>query len=277
MNKDGITVNLITPSKTVSASALIRWNIGEILWMESTLPVSGEGEIRVVDPDMNLDPEQIEEFKIKVWSTTDPAGIKSTVNETGKNTGIFKGIVKFTTEGLSKTPVLRVSEGDIVTAEYVDKTLPEPYSANSEFTITATTMIGTLHPPTELNIVVDGDESEKNDTIMDIKNEEIQQRFPLKPIVSIPSGSSVPGCEECDKCFIPSKIVIRVNQTVFWTNDDSAAHTVTSGTPDDGPDGELNSSFIMAGNSFAYKFTKKGMYRYFCMVHPWQQGIIIVE
>jgi len=48
--------------------------------------------------------------------------------------------------------------------------------------------------------------------------------------VSAPAGSSVPGCEETNECFIPADISVAVGETVTWINDDTAAHTVTSGT-----------------------------------------------
>ena len=37
---------------------------------------------------------------------------------------------------------------------------------------------------------------------------------------------------------------------VVWSNDDTAAHTVTSGTPAEGPDGIFDSSMFMAGTTF---------------------------
>ena len=46
--------------------------------------------------------------------------------------------------------------------------------------------------------------------------------------VSIPAGSSVPGCHETNECFIPSDITINVGSEITWTNNDNAAHTVTS-------------------------------------------------
>lgn len=257
-NKDGITINLETPTKTVSGSALIRWNTGEIQWLDASYPANGAGEVRVVDPDMNLDPEKIDEFEIKVWSDTDPVGIKLKVKETGNATGIFKSNIFFTTEEQSSDSKLKVSEGDTITAEYIDRTLPEPYSTDSELSISATIMIGTLSPPLEKTIST-------------------TNRFPSKPIVSVPPGTSVPGCEKHDRCYLPSELIIRVNQTVIWNNDDTAAHTVTSGTPDEGSNGNFDSSLFMSGHSFAHKFTKKGIFPYFCMVHPWQTGVVVVE
>lgn len=95
--------------------------------------------------------------------------------------------------------------------------------------------------------------------------------------VSIPPGSSVPGCEETNECYIPSEITVDVDSEITWTNDDSAAHTVTSGTPADGPDGVFDSSLFMAGAEFSHKFEETGTFNYFCMVHPWMEGIVTVK
>ena len=95
--------------------------------------------------------------------------------------------------------------------------------------------------------------------------------------VDMPKGTSVPGCEETDACFVPSSVSIKKGDTVNWINSDTAAHTVTGGTPDGGPDGTFDSSLVMAGSSFANKFDKSGSYDYFCMVHPWMQGNVQVK
>ena len=90
-------------------------------------------------------------------------------------------------------------------------------------------------------------------------------------------GSSTPGCEEtADGCFIPNTVTIDVGGTVTWENNDTAAHTVTSGTPTGGPDGHFDSSLVMAGSSFSHTFDSAGTFDYFCMVHPWMAGSVIV-
>jgi len=94
--------------------------------------------------------------------------------------------------------------------------------------------------------------------------------------VSAPLESALPGCEETDECFIPSTITVGVGDTVTWTNDDTAAHTVTSGSAADGPDGVFDSSLFMAGAEFSFTFDAEGEYPYFCMVHPWMAGFVIV-
>ena len=95
--------------------------------------------------------------------------------------------------------------------------------------------------------------------------------------VSIPPGTSVPGCEVDETCYIPSQITISRGETVTWRNDDTAAHTVTSGTPGGGPDGEFDSSLFMPGTTFQNTFNDVGTFDYFCMVHPWQTGQVTVQ
>lgn len=95
--------------------------------------------------------------------------------------------------------------------------------------------------------------------------------------VEIPTGTASPGCETSNACFSPASLTINSGDTVEWTNVDTAAHTVTSGSPADGPSGVFDSSLIMGGASFANTFDEAGSYDYFCMVHPWMVGNIQVN
>ncbi|MBI1657615.1 MAG: protease inhibitor Kazal-type [Thaumarchaeota archaeon] len=90
-------------------------------------------------------------------------------------------------------------------------------------------------------------------------------------------GTSVPGCEEDDTCFMPSMLEISVGDTVMWLNQDAAAHTITSGSPATGPDGVFDSSLVMSGATFEHTFEEPGTYDYFCLVHPWMLGTIQVN
>jgi len=149
-DNDGLTVSFeFSEDETVVGSALIRWNIGEVQWLEASYPASGTGVVRVIDADMNLNPEAIDNFAVDAWSDSDAGGIDLTVTETNEATGIFEGIVFFTTSNDSSGHRLRVAEGDTVTAEYEDNTLPDPYTTADELDITATSLIGTVVPPLE--------------------------------------------------------------------------------------------------------------------------------
>ncbi len=104
-----------------------------------------------------------------------------------------------------------------------------------------------------------------------------QMTGPSTVQVSLPSGTSVPGCEETNACFVPETVSISSGSTVVWNNDDTAAHTVTSGGPTGGPDGIFDSSLLMASASFEVTFDNAGSYDYFCMVHPWMTGTVNVS
>jgi predicted secreted protein with PEFG-CTERM motif len=91
-------------------------------------------------------------------------------------------------------------------------------------------------------------------------------------------GSSIPGCEEtADGCFIPSTVTIDVGGEVIWENADTMSHTITSGTAAEGLDGHFDSSLVMSGSTFSHTFNEAGTFDYFCMVHPWMVGSVVVS
>jgi plastocyanin len=96
-------------------------------------------------------------------------------------------------------------------------------------------------------------------------------------VISLPEGSGVPGCDATNECYIPYHVTVSAGEEITWSNDDSAAHTVTSGTPSEGPDGLFDSSLFMAGGTYSVTLDDAGEYPYFCMVHPWMTGIITVN
>ena len=106
---------------------------------------------------------------------------------------------------------------------------------------------------------------------------EAQVTGPQTHTVEVPAGTAVPGCEETDSCYLPANITINAGDTVEWPNMDTAAHTVTGGSPADGPSGMFDSSLLMADATFAFTFEDAGEYDYFCMVHPWMVGSVSVN
>ena len=110
--------------------------------------------------------------------------------------------------------------------------------------------------------------------------EEVMMEEPAGPTtvhVEIPVGTAVPGCEETNECFSPADVTINAGDTVHWMNVDTAAHTVTGGSPADGPSGIFDSSLVMADAVYAFTFDETGSYDYFCMVHPWMVGTVTVN
>jgi plastocyanin len=73
--------------------------------------------------------------------------------------------------------------------------------------------------------------------------------------------------------YLPSNItvVIGVNNTVIWINQDNAKHTVTSNSM------IFDSGDIASGSSWSYTFTTPGVYSYHCTYHSWMRGTVIVK
>jgi plastocyanin len=98
--------------------------------------------------------------------------------------------------------------------------------------------------------------------------------------VSIVSGASTMA----DKAYSPNPMNARVGDTVTWTNDDSQAHTVTSGKDISDPnkgkvfDSSPNFNPLLAPKqTFQHKFTTAGDFPYFCQLHPTMIGKVVVS
>jgi plastocyanin len=98
----------------------------------------------------------------------------------------------------------------------------------------------------------------------------------IKGDVIMPTKVSRPGCEENDRCYIPSVIVIEKGKQVTWVNEDSAFHSITSGYYG-APTDLFDSGHLDPFESYTLTFDKTGTYDYFCTLHPWMKGQVIVE
>lgn len=78
------------------------------------------------------------------------------------------------------------------------------------------------------------------------------------------------------RIFQPATVTINVGQTVLWVNDDTMAHTTTSGTPGS-PDGLFDSGDMPPGATFAYTFSTAGTFPYYCDYHSAMTGQVIVN
>lgn len=69
--------------------------------------------------------------------------------------------------------------------------------------------------------------------------------------------------------FDPASVTIAVGDSVRWTNQDSAIHTIDGG--------RFRSGALRQGDSYSYTFTQAGTYYYMCTVHPYRvTGQVIV-
>ena len=98
--------------------------------------------------------------------------------------------------------------------------------------------------------------------------------------VKMPTGSSDPQApyfwQSVKDGSTTGIVEILVGDTIVWSNADTAFHTVTSGSEADGLDGLFDSKEFAPGKSFTYKFSEIGHYPYYCTLHPWMEGTIIV-
>jgi len=96
----------------------------------------------------------------------------------------------------------------------------------------------------------------------------------------VPGASTLVGAAG-SKAFSPNPINVKVGGTVTWTNKDTQAHTVVSGTGSTDPNkGKVFDSglttLIQPGKSFSHTFTAAGTIPYFCQIHPSMVGKITV-
>jgi plastocyanin len=87
-------------------------------------------------------------------------------------------------------------------------------------------------------------------------------------VVIIPSGAGSDPRIGFEPAVI--SIVIGVNNTVVWRNEDSTWHTAHSNVP------EFYSNYIEPGGNFTHTFQRPGVYPYHCDPHPWMTGRITV-
>jgi plastocyanin len=94
------------------------------------------------------------------------------------------------------------------------------------------------------------------------------QTRPVKEvIISNPPGSATNTSMTFQPAYV--KVVIGVNNTVVWVNEDTALHTVTSTA-------RFFDYQLQPGQRASYTFTRPGRYDYSCTVHPWMQGVVEV-
>ncbi len=99
-------------------------------------------------------------------------------------------------------------------------------------------------------------------------------------VTIVPAGGSAAlGCEETGVgCYIPSTVTVDVGGKVIFSNTDSDKHTFSSGTISDDIIGTVfDSGLVFPGEFFFWFPDTAGEFPYFCMLHPWTNGLIIVQ
>jgi plastocyanin len=72
-----------------------------------------------------------------------------------------------------------------------------------------------------------------------------------------------------DFSFGPPTITVRAGETVTWVNQGPSSHTATG-------HGSFQTGILRPGQSAAHVFTAPGTYSYFCSIHPFMRGAVVV-
>ncbi|MDE1817347.1 MAG: cupredoxin domain-containing protein [Thaumarchaeota archaeon] len=91
-------------------------------------------------------------------------------------------------------------------------------------------------------------------------------------------ASASADCVTANNCFSPNPLTVAPGTTVTWKNTDTVSHYVTSGKPSDETTGSVfdSGNLIKPGSTYQFTFANAGTFDYFCSVHPWMTGQVIV-
>ena len=116
-------------------SVPVRWNVGTIQFSKDVFLSDESVMIRVIDLDMNLNPESLDHIPIELFSDSDVAGITVNSVETSESSGLFTATISLSQTSTSSGNRLYFLPGDMLFAKYDDHTLPKPYSTSDNLEI----------------------------------------------------------------------------------------------------------------------------------------------
>ena len=73
-----------------------------------------------------------------------------------------------------------------------------------------------------------------------------------------------------DFAYVPRSVTVPAGTTVRFVNDDTEGHTVTA------VDRTFDSNGLDTGDSWTHRFAAPGTFAYFCAIHPYMHGSIVV-
>jgi hypothetical protein len=133
----------------LTESALTSWNVGNVQFSESNFLSDKSALIRVIDPDLNLNPEALDQISLQVSSDSDVAGIEVAAVETSESSGVFVTTITFTQNLSSSGNRLLALPDDEIYAKYDDHTLPKPYSTSDNLEIISLARVTSSIPSLE--------------------------------------------------------------------------------------------------------------------------------
>lgn len=140
--EDAVTVSFrYRRDRSLVVSAPVRAGQGSTGFDRPQYRLGETARIRVRDRDMNRNPNWRDRLSLTAFSDTDKAGTRIFAIETSERSGEFEAELHLTGRDGSGGERLRCSPGDLVTAVYVDRTLPPPHQPGDELRVRATARI----------------------------------------------------------------------------------------------------------------------------------------
>lgn len=133
----------------LTESAPISWIVGTIQFTQEIFFSDDAVTIRLIDSDMNLNPEALDHVPIQVSSDSDIAGIEVDGIETSESSGMFVATISLSQTSTSSGNRLYSIPGDKISAKYDDYTLPKPYSISDNLAIETFALVDSSIPPIE--------------------------------------------------------------------------------------------------------------------------------
>ena len=133
----------------LTESAPVSWNVGTIQFDQEIFLLGDTVTIRIIDSDMNLNPEALDHISIQVSSDSDIAGIEVDGIETSESSGMFVAAIHLSQTSDSSGNRLYSVLGDKIYAKYDDYTLPKPYSISDNLQINIFALVDSSITPIE--------------------------------------------------------------------------------------------------------------------------------
>ena len=130
-------------------SVPVSWNLGTINFIEDLFYLENSAVVRVVDVDMNLNPEALDDLPIQIFSDSDVAGIEVSAIETSESSGSFIATISLSQNSPSSGNRLYSLPGDEIFAKYDDHTIPKPYSKSDSLVIETIARVDSSISPIE--------------------------------------------------------------------------------------------------------------------------------
>ena len=140
-NNDSISISFeFADGVVLTESVPITWNMGVVQFTQDIFLINNSVGLRVIDHDMNLNPEALDTIAVDVFSDSDSGGIQVIATETSERSGDFIASIALSTSTSSGNRLYAIP-GDSIFAKYDDHTLPKPYSKSDEKSIQTSAII----------------------------------------------------------------------------------------------------------------------------------------